>query len=148
MLFNTIITKLGYEECPAGLTRLGDECYLISNSLRSHTQAAQFCSSLGLQLLSPQAGRQLGKVQDFLQKYSREDCGVQASTRGVWLDTGSALLHHDGSSDHSLRRSDVSFCNDFIWVLCKLRDSDCSRLSQVAGLQSGRFEAKYQLRVS
>ena len=114
MLFSTIITKLGYEECPAGLTRLGDECYLISHRLMPHTQAAQFCSSLGLQLLSPQARRQLGKVQNFLQKYSREDCGALASSRGVWLDSGSALLHHDGSSDHSLRRSDVSFCNDFI----------------------------------
>ena len=112
MLFSTIITKLGYEECPAGLTRLGDECYLISHSLRSHTQAAQFCSSLGLQLLSPQSGSQLGKVKNFLQKHSRQDCGAQA--RAVWLDSRSALLHHDGSSDHSLRRSDVSFCNDFI----------------------------------
>ena len=115
MLFNTIITKLGYEECPAGMTRLGEECYLIANSPRSHTQADQFCNSLGLQLLSPQAGRQLGKVQDFLQKYLREDCGdLASSTRGVWLDSGSALLHDDGSSDQSLRRSDVSFCNDFI----------------------------------
>ena len=114
MLFSTIITKLGYEECPPGLTRLGDECYLIANSLRSHTEATQFCKSLGLQLLSPQHGRQMGKVQDFLQKHSREDCGAPASSRGVWLDSRSALLDDDGSSHHSLRRSDVSFCNDFI----------------------------------
>ena len=115
MLFSTIITKLGYEECPPGLTRLGEECYLISNTLRSHHHADQFCKSLGLQLLSPQHRRQLGKVEDFLQKYSREDCEVPATSRGVWLDPRSSLLHDDRSSDHSLRRSDVSFCNDFIW---------------------------------